>query len=135
VGLKPVKINFVVLNGPNTDEIDEMMMFASGKGAILQLIEYETDRNGENTEDFRRYHYDLRNIEKRLEDKIVGVSYNSLLHRKKYRVNPGSTEVEVELVMPMRNLYFCNNCIRLRVTSKCQFQTCLNRKDQAFSFR
>ena len=64
MGLKPVKINFVVLNGPNTDEIDEMIIFASGKGAILQLIEYETDRNGENSEDFRRYHYDLRNIEK-----------------------------------------------------------------------
>jgi len=60
-----------------------MMIFASEKGGILQLIEYETDRNGENTEDFRRYHYDLRNIEKRLEDKIVGVSYNSLHHRKK----------------------------------------------------
>jgi len=41
-----------------------MMIFASEKGGILQLIEYETDRNGENTEDFRRYHYDLRNIEK-----------------------------------------------------------------------
>jgi cyclic pyranopterin phosphate synthase len=42
-----------------------MMIFASEKGGILQLIEYETDRNGENTEDFRRYHYDLRNIEKK----------------------------------------------------------------------
>jgi Molybdenum cofactor biosynthesis enzyme len=112
-----------------------MIKFASEKGGILQLIEYETDRNGENKEDFRRYHYDLRNIEKRLEDKIVGVSYNSLHHRKKYRVNTRSTGVEVELVMRMRNPYFCNNCIRLRVTSKCQFQTCLNRKDQAFSFR
>jgi len=30
------------------------MIFASEKGGILQLIEYETDRNGENTEDFRR---------------------------------------------------------------------------------
>ncbi|MGC8547213.1 MAG: GTP 3',8-cyclase MoaA [Thermoplasmata archaeon] len=134
-GLKPVKINFVVLNGLNTDEIDEMMMFAAEKGAILQLIEYETDRNGENTEDFRRYHYDLRNIEKGLKDKIVGISYNSLHHRKKYRVNLGSREVEVELVMPMRNPDFCNNCTRLRVTSKGQFQTCLNRKDQIFSFR
>ncbi len=134
-GLKPVKINFVVLNGLNVDEVDDMINFAAEKGAILQLIEYETDRDGERSEDFRKYHYDLRNIEEKLKDRIKGVSYNSLHHRKKYRVDIGGKEVEIELVMPMRNPEFCNNCTRLRVTSKGQFQTCLNRKDQVFSFR
>ncbi|MCL4450193.1 MAG: GTP 3',8-cyclase MoaA, partial [Candidatus Thermoplasmatota archaeon] len=34
-----------------------------------------------------------------------------------------------------RNADFCNHCTRLRVTSKGEFQTCLNRKDQLFSFK
>lgn len=134
-GLKPVKLNFVVLKGVNEDEIDEMISFAAGKGVILQLIEYETDKAGEMTEEYQRYHYDLRIIEDRLKGIANGVSYNSLHNRKRYSLDVGGRKVEVELVMPMRNADFCKHCTRLRVTARGEFQTCLNRKDQVFPFR
>lgn len=135
-GLSPIKINFVVLKGINTDQIDQMIDFTSRRGLILQLIEYETDRKGESDENFRKYHYDLRKIEDSLRDRVFDTEYNSLHNRERYhiRVNGGSTAV-IEFVRPQRNSDFCDHCTRLRVTSRGEFQTCLNRSDQLFSFK
>ncbi len=134
-GLNPVKVNFVVLNGINVEEVDKMISFAANKGVILQLIEYETDRAGENSLEYKKYHYDLRLIEEKIKPISKKISYNSLHHRVRYVVESDGKEAEVEFVMPMKNPDFCNHCTRLRVTSKGEFQTCLNRKDQVFSFR
>ncbi|MGB9841586.1 MAG: GTP 3',8-cyclase MoaA, partial [Candidatus Bathyarchaeales archaeon] len=40
-GFHPVKLNMVVLNGVNVDNVQEMMDFARQTGAILQLIELD----------------------------------------------------------------------------------------------
>ena len=40
-GLKPVKLNMLILKGVNEKDIPEMIKFASESGAILQLIELE----------------------------------------------------------------------------------------------
>jgi cyclic pyranopterin phosphate synthase len=135
-GLSPIKINFVVLKGINEQEVDSMVEFASRKGAILQLIEYETDRKGELSDSYRKYHYDLREIENRLIGAAKKVEYNSLHNRKRIYlpVDHGKMGI-VEFVMPQRNSDFCNHCTRLRITSRGEFQTCLNRDDQMFSFK
>jgi cyclic pyranopterin phosphate synthase len=136
VGLSPIKVNFVVLKGVNVHQIDSMLDFTSRKGAILQLIEYETGRSGESAGYYQKYHYDIRVIE----DKMLGIStkveYNSLHNRKRIHVPmPNGGEGIVEIVRPQRNADFCNHCTRMRVTSKGEFQTCLNRHDQLFSFK
>jgi len=46
-GLHPIKINMVLLKGINDQEISEMLAYAAEKGAILQLIELETDKHGD----------------------------------------------------------------------------------------
>ena len=136
VGLSPVKVNFVVLKGINDNQIDAMIDFTARKGAILQLIEYETDREGEMGQNYRKYHYDLRIIEKKLMPTTESVEYNTLHNRKRVKVvTPDGRHGLVEFVRPQRNADFCNHCTRLRVTSKGEFQTCLNRKDQLFSFK
>jgi cyclic pyranopterin phosphate synthase len=136
VGLSPVKVNFVVLKGINDNQIDAMIDFTARKGAILQLIEYETDREGEMGQNYRKYHYDLRIIEKKLMPTTESVEYNTLHNRKRVKVvTPDGRRGIVEFVRPQRNADFCNHCTRLRVTSKGEFQTCLNRKDQLFSFK
>jgi cyclic pyranopterin phosphate synthase len=135
-GLSPIKINFVVLKGVNEHQIDSMIDFASSKGAILQLIEYETDRKGEELENYRKYHYDLRIIEVRLAKFAKSVEYNSLHNRKRMHITSSNgKDAVVEFVRPQRNADFCNHCTRLRITSKGQFQTCLNRNDQFFDFK
>jgi len=40
-GLNPVKVNMVLLNGINSDEVYSMIDFTQKEGAILQLIELE----------------------------------------------------------------------------------------------
>ncbi|MEM0136202.1 MAG: GTP 3',8-cyclase MoaA [Thermoplasmatales archaeon] len=135
-GLSPVKVNFVVLKGINENQVDAMIDFTSKKGAILQLIEYETDREGEKGENYRKYHYDLRIIEKGLTPIADSVEYNTLHNRKRIKVISSNGNYGfVEFVRPQRNADFCNHCTRLRVTSRGEFQTCLNRGDQLFSFK
>ncbi len=135
-GLSPVKVNFVVLKGINETQVDSMIDFTASKGAILQLIEYETDRKGEAVESFKKYHYDLRLIENRLAKVAESVDYNSLHHRERmHLMTKNGKPAIVEFVRPQRNSDFCNHCTRLRITSKGEFQTCLNRSDQMFSFR
>ncbi|MGC8618534.1 MAG: GTP 3',8-cyclase MoaA [Thermoplasmata archaeon] len=135
-GLSPVKVNFVVLKGINEDQIDAMIDFTASKGVILQLIEYETDREGEMGESYKKYHYDLRIIEKKLIPNAESTEYNTLHNRKRIKIlTPSGRNAFVEFVQPMRNADFCNHCTRLRVTSKGEFQTCLNRRDQLFSFK
>ncbi len=135
-GLSPIKVNFVVLKGVNVHQIDRMLEFTSRKGAILQLIEYETDRRGESDANYRKYHYDIRVIEDKLLETASGVEYNSLHNRRRVHVpmSDGRDGV-VEFVRPQRNADFCKHCTRMRITSKGEFQTCLNRHDQLFSFK
>ncbi len=134
--LSPVKVNFVVLKGINDDQVDRMIEFTSSKGAILQLIEYETDRNGENSENYKKYHYDLRIIENKIKGRAARVERNRLHNRERYYVpNHGGSAAIVEFVKPQRNSDFCNHCTRLRITSRGEFQTCLNRGDQLFRFK
>lgn len=135
-GLSPIKVNFVVLKGVNDHQIDSMIEFTSRKGAILQLIEYETDRKGESVDNYQKYHFDISTIENRMLEASSSVEYNALHNRRRIHVQMESgREGVVEFVKPQRNADFCNHCTRLRVTSKGEFQTCLNRHDQLFSFK
>lgn len=135
-GLWPIKVNFVVLKGINDNQIDSMIEFTAKKGVILQLIEYETDKEGESMERYRKYHYDIRPIENGLIRKAQRIEYNSLHNRRRIHVRMSDgKEGVVEFVRPQRNSDFCNHCTRLRITSRGEFQTCLNRSDQLFSFK
>ncbi|MCU0852928.1 MAG: GTP 3',8-cyclase MoaA, partial [Thermoplasmata archaeon] len=79
-GLNPVKVNMVVLKGENEDEIPEMTQFCGKVGAVLQLIEYETDREGSNGCQFAERYYPLRDIEAELARNAIEKSHNDL-HR------------------------------------------------------
>ncbi|MEM0141378.1 MAG: GTP 3',8-cyclase MoaA [Thermoplasmatales archaeon] len=135
-GLQPVKVNFVVLKGLNDDQVDDMINFCADEGATLQLIEYETDRKGEESPTYKKYHYDLRPLENRFSRIAQGIEVNPLHNRKRFQIRTDNGKIcKVEIVRPQRNADFCNHCTRLRVTSKGEFQTCLNRRDQLFEFK
>ena len=120
-----VKIDFVVLKGVNTDQIDAMLEFAASKNAILQLIEYETSVEGEKSAEYIKYHQDLSEIEKEISSKALAVERNELHNRPRYTIMTAKGLVKVEFVMPMHNPDFCAHCNRLRVTSDGYFKTCL----------
>ncbi|OFV68002.1 MAG: molybdenum cofactor biosynthesis protein MoaA [Candidatus Syntrophoarchaeum caldarius] len=126
LGFSPLKLNFVLLQGINDDEIWDVVEYIRklnarwGKGSvILQLIEL-LDFNG--IEELRG---NMKAIESELALKCDSIRCRTMHHRRKYLID----EVEVEVVRPMDNSEFCANCNRLRVTSDGKFKPCLLRDD------
>lgn len=120
-GLLPVKLNMVLMDGLNIDEIQRMMEFAGcyrGK-VILQLIELMSFQETE------QYRVNIDKVEEQLKKKASNIIERSMHRRKKYHIDG----VEVELVRPIDNSHFCSNCTRLRVTSDGKLKPCLLRND------
>lgn len=124
--LFPIKINTVILDGVNDDEISDFIDFAKRKDIILQFIEFHDTRTLKNgSEPFKNFHHDLSHLENKLENLAEKVEQRRMHHRKKYFFDGA----EVEVVKPMHNTEFCENCTRLRVTSDGKFKPCLMRND------
>ncbi|MGC8608650.1 MAG: GTP 3',8-cyclase MoaA [Thermoplasmata archaeon] len=130
-GLVPVKINFVVLKGVNVNQIPEMISLAAEKHAILQLIEFETTRENEDSYEYRTYHMGLGDIEDQIRKRSISVKHNELHNRPEYEIPTDLGNVIIEIVRPMRNPDFCAHCTRLRLTADGNFKTCLMRSDNS----
>ncbi|KXA92366.1 molybdenum cofactor biosynthesis protein MoeA [candidate division MSBL1 archaeon SCGC-AAA259O05] len=125
-GLTPVKLNTLLLDGINEDEVEDLINFSTERGAILQLIELENVLP-ENDSVYEKYHTDLDDIEERIQDRTMDVRTRWLMQvRRKYILEGGG---EVEIVNPMHNSEFCSHCTRLRITSDGYLKPCLMRND------
>jgi cyclic pyranopterin phosphate synthase len=127
VGLKPVKLNMVVMKGINDEEIEEMISEYSREGVVLQLIELvDSDKDF-----FQKYYYDLDRIEGEIAGKAKNVRIRKYMQgRKKYTLNGA----QVEVIKPMHNTEFCAHCTRIRVTADGKFKPCLMRHDNLVDF-
>jgi cyclic pyranopterin phosphate synthase len=124
-GLTPVKLNMVVLEGINDNEIDDFLAYVRGnRHLILQLIElmHFNDCN---------YHGDLHGLEDSLASRSKQIITRRMHHRKKYCLDGA----EVEVVRPLHNTEFCAFCNRLRVTSDGKLKPCLLRTDNHIDIR
>lgn len=124
-GLSPVKVNMVVFKGINEHEMDAMMEFCGRTGAVLQLIEYMSDREGENGCQFRQRHLSLDPVERILSRRSLETSVNELHRRRRYVLPLNGFKVQVEVVRPMHNTEFCANCTRIRISSDGKLKPCL----------
>jgi cyclic pyranopterin phosphate synthase len=125
VGLTPVKLNMVVLEGINDNEIDDFLAYVRGnRNLVLQLIElmHFNDCN---------YHGDLNGLEETLASRSKQIITRRMHHRKKYCLDGA----EVEVVRPLHNTEFCAFCNRLRVTSDGKLKPCLLRTDNHVEIR
>jgi cyclic pyranopterin phosphate synthase len=127
-GLYPVKINMVVLKGINVNEIHQAIDFAQETNAILQLIEFQPIQR-ENVAYWKDFHHDLTAIEDWLKEKAVAIEENPLHKRRRYLLRNDGGTAYVEVVRPMHNSVFCQNCTRLRVTSDGKLKPCLLKND------
>lgn len=127
VGLKPVKLNMVVMRGINEKEIRDVLKNYSNEDVVLQLIELmNTD-----SEFFEKYFYDLDEIEREFEVEAKEVAVRKFMQgRRKYILNGA----QVEIVKPMHNTEFCANCTRIRITADGKFKPCLMRSDNLVDF-
>ena len=125
VGLTPVKLNMVVLEGVNDNEVDDFLAYVRGnRNLVLQLIElmHFNDCN---------YHGDLNGLEETLASRSRQIITRRMHHRKKYCLDGA----EVEVVRPLHNTEFCAFCNRLRVTSDGKLKPCLLRTDNHVDIR
>jgi len=124
-GLYPIKINMVIMKGINSHEIWEMFQFCRQQGAILQLIELlETEQCS--NKGLEKYHYNFVKIEKKLAkiaDRVK--TRNFMQDRKKYYIDGG----ELEIVKPIDNTQFCENCTRMRITPEGKLKPCFLKND------
>ena len=119
VGLTPVKLNMVLLEGINEDELDDFMAFVRGKrDLILQVIELMEFNEC-------KFHADVDSVEQELDERATRIVTRRMHHRKKYCLDGA----EVEVVRPLHNTEFCAFCNRLRVTSDGKLKPCLLRSD------
>jgi len=119
-GLKPIKINVVLLKGVNEKEISSFMEYAKKTGVIVQLIELEPI--GITREFFEKHYFSLKEFEEKLSKSATEVRVRYGMHgRRVYLVNG----VQVEIVRWAKNPIFCMHCTRLRITSNGWVKTCL----------
>ena len=123
-GIKPVKLNMLVLKNVNDDEIDKMTQFAAQTGTILQLIELEPINLSKGY--YERYHIGLDGIGQKLEKLASETRVRKFMQKRRVFVLP---KVKVELIHPIENTEFCGNCTRIRVTSDGKLKPCLMRTD------
>ena len=125
-GLYPVKINMVVMKNINDNEIDEMFEFCKKHGLVLQLIELLKTDGCEENEKLNKYHFNMETLEHKFEKIADKVKVRKFMQeRKKYYIDNG----EIELVKPMDNTKFCENCTRLRITPEGKIKPCLLKND------
>lgn len=130
-GLKPVKLNMVVLKGINDGEIFDLLRFSSEHEAVLQLIELASDRSGCNDDYFIKHYYPLDVLEEQLSHQAVDITHNELHRRARYTLQQDGNIARVELVRSMHNSVFCANCTRLRLTSDGKLKGCLYENDHS----
>jgi cyclic pyranopterin phosphate synthase len=124
VGFYPVKLNMLVLRGVNDMDVLEMIDFARGTGAILQLIELEPLNISPIY--YVKNHKPLDEYEGMLRQKAVKIEARRYMQNRRIYYLP---DVTVEVVHPIENTEFCMRCTRLRVTSDGKFKPCLMRND------
>jgi len=124
-GLNPVKVNMVVLKDTNEGHIRPMIDFCARSGAVLQLIEFEADRESSNGCQFAERYFSLKSTEEMLVRQSLETSTNELHRRKRYRIPANGGTVVVEVVRPMHNTEFCSNCSRIRMSSDGRLKPCL----------
>ncbi len=124
-GLTPIKLNMVVLEGVNDNEIDDFLAYVRGnRNLVLQLIELMHFNDC-------TYHGDLHGLEDSLASRSKQIITRRMHHRKKYCLDGA----EVEVVRPRHNTEFCAFCNRLRVTSDGKLKPCLLRTDNHIDIR
>lgn len=133
-GLRPVKVNMVVMRGINEHEIPEMVAFAKAQGVILRFI--ETMPVGEAglgvSEHFVPAEEILEMIHTHFGAQLLPIQTSGDPRHgsgpaRYFRIAGTDTEVGV---ISARSRHFCDTCNRMRLTSKGSLVYCLGRQDR-----
>jgi cyclic pyranopterin phosphate synthase len=123
-GLDPVKLNMVVFE-PTAGYVPEMVdHVAENDGLRLQLIEDMPELVGR-----PEWAIDIQRVHDWLAEQADRIEVREMHDRKRYWISGEDGEGMVEIVDPVENRTFCENCHRVRVTHDGKLKGCLNRTD------
>jgi cyclic pyranopterin phosphate synthase len=124
-GLKPIKINMVVMKGVNEDEVEEMVEFCMEHGFTLRFI--ETMPVGDTGRNAADHFVDLQEVKKRLQQRfelVPGVMPGGGPAR--YCQVVGS-DINIGFITPMSQ-HFCETCNRVRMSVDGTLYMCLGQE-------
>ena len=130
-GFAPVKINMVVMQGINEDEIEDMVDFCIEHDFTLRLI--ETMPMGCTGRNASTHYLSLEDVRARLEtryDLLPGVMPGGGPARY---VQVAGTNLKIGFITPISQ-HFCATCNRVRLTADGTLYLCLG-QDYKFEFR
>jgi cyclic pyranopterin phosphate synthase len=123
LGMKPVKVNAVVIRGINDHEIESLAEFAQKKNLSFRFIEFMPLDSG------RAWQKELvvsaKEILKRLQTRFVlepVQSENKSETAKRWKFSDGKGEIGI--IAPVSEP-FCGNCNRIRLMADGKIRTCL----------
>jgi cyclic pyranopterin phosphate synthase len=129
VGFAPVKLNVVLMQGQNDDEIEDFIRLSLDKPLQIRFIEYMPI--GHDDDGWRAKYLSLENVFDRV--KKMGLIYEPAEDiygngpAENYRV-PGAAGT-FGLIHPVSD-HFCSNCNRLRLTADGNIKPCLYWDDE-----
>ena len=129
VGMKPIKLNMVVMKGTNDDEIESMIEFAINRGLDLRFIEtMPIGLAGIEA-------VDRHLSEKDILDRVYSAYGDRLISQdSKQTDGPAKTlkikgtNTSIGTISAVSN-NFCSSCNRVRLTAKGELILCLGQKD------
>jgi len=124
-GIKPVKINMVVMKGINDNEVESMVNFCIEHGFTLRFI--ETMPVGDMGRQATDHYMDLQLIKARLQksfDLVPGMMPGGGPARY---MQVASTDINIGFITPISQ-HFCDTCNRVRLSVDGTIYTCLGQE-------
>ena len=127
IGLSPVKINMVVMDGVNVDEIDQMVSFCASNDFTLRMI--ETMPQGDTGRASSKAYVRLHQIEKELVKKhdMIPAVMNGGGPARYLKMR--NSNVTVGFITPISQ-HFCETCNRVRLSVEGTLYLCLGQDDK-----
>jgi cyclic pyranopterin phosphate synthase len=126
-GMHPIKINMVVLQGINDDEIEEMIRFCIEQDFTLRLI--ETMPMGDTGRTASSHYLDLENVRRRLAEKFELVPAVMPGGGPARYVSVAGTNLRIGFITPISQ-HFCASCNRVRLAADGTLFLCLGQDDK-----
>jgi len=126
-GLSPIKINMVVMNGVNVDEIDKLVEFCGINDFTLRMI--ETMPQGKTGQSASKAYVGLQKIEKDLIKKFDMVPTVATGGGPARYLRMRNSKTTVGFITPMSQ-HFCETCNRVRLSVEGTLYLCLGQEDK-----
>ncbi|MBI3006269.1 MAG: GTP 3',8-cyclase MoaA [Ignavibacteriales bacterium] len=124
LGIRPIKLNVVLIRGVNDDEIPKFAQLARMKSYVVRFIEFMPigSDDGWTIEQVVPSSEVIRTMERAVGKKLIPLEYHGSQPADRYRFEDGPGEIGF---ISSVSEPFCDHCNRVRITSDGKLRTCL----------